>query len=479
MSIKRIVVNGVEHQIDYDSLENLPDRPKKVNIVKYVVDESKTDGRPMKDHAYCPVNDAGSTAYIVDSVEIFRYACPERIDIDDAPKTHLDYFKDGRQMYARDGDFGYPEIDCTGQFNFRPVWNTSGYVIAPIVKDFSGKLHDDRKEIQKFDPDTGAAIVVPNPDYNPCYNNFKTQWNTGIPGLYRFTKVQKDINVELTAVKEADMPAHVITYKIKAPIDYPVENLPQVRVFRGADHCEKFMKYGPGAENPAPHPLLDEGLISGNLLVYGEPEVITENEVEYNVWTILDKAYDDASGLPSSDTTGDVAKVYFNVNGTPSEGFAYSVSAKKVNNNYNKMNTPTDSKKYYTLTKVAGDIEVDIDVIVDVADVTLTFINNTSYSVEDTATKAVVTEPLIINGLQDYQFKINHQLGDGGAHDAIITSVSIDGVEGTILATADLEGADAAVVWKASNKKDECRIKKAYIPTEKGSEHNIVVTLGE
>lgn len=436
----------------YDALlAELNERaPKTIKIINYVEDPTKTDHRPAKQEAYCPVNIEGDLVYVADAINVFRYACPERIDIDDAPETHGDYIKDGRPMYARDGDFGYPEIDRTGQFNFQPVWNEEGYVLQPIVTPAGG------------------------------YNNFKTQWNTGIPGLYRFTKVNSDLTVDLRAVKESEMPAHVLTYKIMAPADQFIENLPQVRVFRGADHCEKFMKYGPGTANPKAHPELSEALISGNLLeITGEPTVEVIDGVSYNVWTILDKAYDDSTGLPSADT-GDKtnAKVYFNVSGTPAEGYAYQVDAKKVGNNFNKLNNPTAEKNYYTLTKVAGDIEVTVKAIVDVADVTLTFVNHTDYSVEDTITKLVVTEPLTINGLQDYQFKVNHQLGDGGAHEAIITSVSIDGVEGTILKTTDLEGADAAVVWKASNKKDECRIKKAYIPTVKGTEHNIVITLG-
>lgn len=194
---------------------------------------------------------------------------------------------------------------------------------------------------------------------------------------------------------------------------------------------------------------------------------------------MYDKAYDDANGLPSADTTGDVAKVYFRVEGTPAEGYAFQISAKKLNNNFNKLNNPTDAKPYYTLTKVAGNIEVTVEVVVDVADVTLTFVNNTSYDIEDTITKAVVTAPLTVNGLQDYQFKVNHQLNDEDkTHSAIITSVLVDGVEGTILATSDLEGSDATVVWKAAKNKDECRIKRAYIPTSKDTEHTIVITLG-
>ena len=440
----------------YDALvTELNDRaPKKITITNYVEDASKDDHRPAKDHAYCPVEyeDDGETLtkYVADSIEVYRYACPERIDIDDVPETHGDYIKDGRPIYARDGDFGYPEIDKTGQFNFKPVWNEEGYVIVP----------------EGITPADG-------------YKNFKTQWNIGIPGMYRLTKVNSDLELALHAVKEADMPAHTITYKIIAPADYPVENLPAISYFRGADHIEKYLKYGPGATVQGAYNTLDSTLIDSCHLALPELyDTVTENSVDYNVWTILDKAYDDANGLPSADTTGDVAKVYFRVEGTPAENYAYKISAKKVSNNFNKLNNPTAEKPYYTLTKVAGNIEVTVEVVVDVADVNLTFVNYTSYSVEDTITKAVITEPLIINGLQDYQFKVNHQLGDSGAHGAIITSVTIDGVEGTILQTSDLEGADAAVVWKASNKKDECRIKRAYIPTVKGTEHNIIITIG-
>lgn len=95
--------------------------PRKISIINYVEDSSKTDHRPVKDHAYCPVEINDETVYVADSIEVFRYACPERIDIDDAPETHGDYIKDGRPIYARDGNFGYPEVDKTGQFNFRPV----------------------------------------------------------------------------------------------------------------------------------------------------------------------------------------------------------------------------------------------------------------------------------------------------------------------------------------------------------------------
>lgn len=424
--------------------------PKTISIINYVEDSTKTDHRPAKDHAYCPVEIDGETVRVVDAVEIFRYACPERIDIDDTPETHGDYVKDSRPMYARDGDFGYPEIDRTGQFNFRPVWNTEDYVIIP----------------EGITPADG-------------YNNFKTQWNTGIPGLYRFTKVNSDLTLDLHAVKEADMPAHILTYKIMAPADQSIENLPQVRVFRGADHCEKFMKYGPGTAHPKAHPELSEALISGNLLeITGEPTVEVIDGVSYNVWTILDKAYDDGNGLPSADT-GDKtnAKVYFNVSGTPAEGYAYQVDAKKVGNNFNKFNNPTAEKNYYTLTKVQGNIEVTIKVVPDVPDITLTFVNNAGYDIENTAESgALITEPIIINGLKDFQFKVVHNLNNKDKeHTSAIAAVTVNGVSGTVLETSDLEGADATVVWKLGKNKDECRIKKAYIPTD--AEGTIVITI--
>lgn len=234
----------------YDALKAELDAraPKKINIINYVVDTSKTDGRPLGDHAYCPVTINDETVYVADSIDIYRYACPERIDIDDAPETHKDYVKDGRPIYARDGDFGYPEIDKTGQFNFKPNWNTPGYVLQPRVTPADG------------------------------YNNFKTQWNTGIPGLYRFTKVNSDLTIELNAVLESEIPAHTITYNVVAPLDYPVASLPTIRIFRGADHLEKYVKYGPGAVNPPAHPELDEGLISGNVLEMPAEPIVVENK---------------------------------------------------------------------------------------------------------------------------------------------------------------------------------------------------------
>ena len=241
----------------YDALKaELDERaPKKISIINYVEDQSKTDHRPIKDHAYCPVDIAGETVYVADSIEVFRYACPERIDIDDAPETHGDYIKDGRPMYARDGDFGYPEIDRTGQFNFRPVWNHSGYVLIP----------------DGITPADG-------------YKNFKTQWNIGIPGMYRLTKVSKDLTLDLHAVKESDMPAHIITYKLRAPADYPIEKLPVISIFRCADHCEKYVKYGPGASLQGAYNTLDESLIDSYHLALPETYETVEIDGElYNV----------------------------------------------------------------------------------------------------------------------------------------------------------------------------------------------------
>jgi len=300
LKIKKIKVNGEAHQIDYEALANLPFR--KVNIVNYVEDSSKDDHRPKKDHAYGPVqyDDGGTqkTKYVIDSVEIFRYACPEQIDIDSTigegnldtvlePELHKKYIQDGRQMYARDGDFGYPEIDGTGQFNFRPNFNETGYVLRPVVTDSDNKVHNDVKEI---------SSGTPNPDYNPCYNNFKTPWLTGIEGVYRFTKICKDINIDLQVVKESDIAANEILYKIVAPADYE-GSIPKVRVFRSGDQAEKYFKYYLKQNWETKYPALSENCIKGEELTFVKQETEANEPQEWHASGIT---YDDSTGYPES-----------------------------------------------------------------------------------------------------------------------------------------------------------------------------------
>ena len=308
--------------------------PKKIDIVNYVEDSSKDDHRPAKEAAYSDGK--------IDAIEIFRYACPERIDIDstvdvdgnevEEPETHLSYFKDGRQIYARDGDFGYPEIDRTGQFNFRPVFNKNyktGYVLQPIVTDSEGNPHDDKN--------------------NPCYNNFKTPWLTGIDGLYRFTKVCKDIKVDMQAVLESELPSFAITYKIIAPADYDVTKIPSIRIFRCSDQAEKYYKY---YLHPEKYETLNPDLMKGQVLEFVKQETA---EGEDQVWEASGISYDDSTGYPSNNK----AKVTFLVEtDNLEEGYSATPSATGKFKNLNAG----DFGHTKVLTSITGAVTVTVRV---------------------------------------------------------------------------------------------------------------------
>ena len=118
------------------------------------------------------------------------------------------------------------------------------------------------------------------------------------------------------------------------------------------------------------------------------------------------------------------------------------------------MNPPTTAKPYYTLTKVSGNAEVVADVIFDPDPVTLTFVNNAGYDIED-ADKNIITEPIQIKGLTDFKFKIDHNLGDADKkHAPAITRVTIGGISRPI---------SEIISYTVAKNKDECFIRKAFI----------------
>ena len=242
---------------------------------------------------------------IIKSIIISKYVCPEQVD--DEPGNYLDDFlKEDRPVYARDGDFGYPEVDGTGQINFEPEFadGYEGYVLVPTVT-----------------PATG-------------YNKFKTQWCTGVPNNYRFTKVNSDISVSLTPVLESAMPAHTVTYKIIAPNTYTLEDLLQVRRFRCKDQVEKYVTYITG-ENPKPYNTLDANICSGDVLVFEQDaEAPGEGLVGF---TAIDKAYSDICGLPSADVTEGDACAYFNIEGETQGLDTWSVAVSKGKVKTNKL----------------------------------------------------------------------------------------------------------------------------------------------
>lgn len=326
-------------QVAYDALlaELDAKSPRKINIVGFRPDPTKEDGRPAKDHAYCPVDISGETTYIVDSVEIYRYACPEQIDIDSTvdtqgldvlePETHLSFYKDGRQIYARDGDFGYPEIDGTGQFNFKPVFNTPGYVLRPVVTK------------------TDGSPAVAGEDYN----KFKTPWDTGLAGVYRFTKIKKDIVINLQAVLENSIATNTITYKIIAPADYDAAKIPSVRVFRCSDQAEKYYKY---YLKPNSYKTLDPTLMEGKVLSFVKQETEVGADQE---WRATGISYDDATGYPLASK----AKVTFLIDDSNLEsGYTATASATGKFKNLN----PGDYGSTLTLTNITGNVTVTITI---------------------------------------------------------------------------------------------------------------------
>ena len=336
----------------YDALKaELDSRaPKKINIINYVEDPTKTDHRPNGTGAYAEGK--------VDKVEVFRWACPDRLDTDTTTKNgamvikcenHGSYVKDGRQMYARDGDFGYPEIDGTGQFNFRPVFNVvgDGWCIIPTITKTDGTAAEAGKD----------------------YNKFKTPWCTGIPGVYRITKVAKDLNLELHSYNEADMQKHTVTYRIVMPVEYQGER-PNVRVFRNEDQLEKYTVYGSRNATPKASKELALGteLIDGKLLTFEQVESADETKLVYEA---VDYTYDDTTGLPAYPTSKDDAvKVNFIVEGTAHTDYvipaAYAedyvwVASSAPANLCDKVN-PVNEFAGSHVTKVRGDITITITI---------------------------------------------------------------------------------------------------------------------
>ena len=422
--------------------------PRAVNFSYRLLDP--TQGIKKTNLSFADVVDESGEEPVIKSaisnLTIYKYACPEEIE-DEAEQAHK-YLSSGAPIYARDGDKGYVAIDKTGQVNFIPEFTeefASGYVLQPVVTPADG------------------------------YNNFKTQWNTGIPGLYRFTKVNSDLDVELHAVKESEMPAHVLTYKLRAPVDYPIDKVPYPTIFRGADHLEKYVKYGPGATLQGAYNTLDESLISGCALVLPqEYETVTIDNVDYHEWTIIDRAYDDNNGLPSADTSGDLCASYVRFDGEMLPSYVVSVSA---TGSYNKLNPPKAGQPCYKLTKVIGDVTIIATVIYDPEPVSLTFVNNTNYAIEfkDTDGTHAITESMQIKGIDDFKFTIAHNLGDEAkTHDPAITSVVIGGDELGI--TASKTDKTKPIYYSASKKKDECTIWKEFIDIAHG---NIIITVNE
>lgn len=106
-------------------------------------------------------------------------------------------------MYARDGDFGFPCIDGTGQVNFSPIF-LNNYNALAISGDTSN------------------------------FKNFKTPYSTCKDKIYRLTKVIGDSTINLTAIDENTLDSYAITYRLSIPADY-TGALPAITEYRTND----------------------------------------------------------------------------------------------------------------------------------------------------------------------------------------------------------------------------------------------------
>lgn len=132
----------------------------------------------------------------ISDIAILKYENQPEADVEYLVKDALTF------VYLRDGDFGYPCIDGTGQLNFKPT----------LLGDYD--------------------IIIPTVEGN--YNKFKTPYSTCKDNLYRFTKGSSDLNIKLAAGKEADLEAYNVTYNLNLPAGYTGE-APIVTVYRTED----------------------------------------------------------------------------------------------------------------------------------------------------------------------------------------------------------------------------------------------------
>ena len=102
-------------------------------------------------------------------------------------------------VLARDGDFGYPSIDGTGQINFMPTF-LNDYQVASVSVSPAG-----------------------------AYKNIKLPAETGVENLYRITKVNSDISISLTATTYP-----VTTFNWVLPENYAGE-IPTITIYKTSE----------------------------------------------------------------------------------------------------------------------------------------------------------------------------------------------------------------------------------------------------
>jgi len=191
---------------------------------------------------------------LIGKILCYRFACPEVID--DKAVNVKSMAKDGKKIYARDGDYGYPATDGTGQLNFSYEWNIASFP--------NGVIPNDLVVVPEITP---VNLTPEDADY-PGYSSFKSQYATAIPGMYRVTKVTDDLQLTCHVMRESEMPAHTITYRLVLPDGYEGQ-IPTITTYRCGDAMEKIYVDGLTREKIIQKELTqDYDLIEGKVLQF-------------------------------------------------------------------------------------------------------------------------------------------------------------------------------------------------------------------
>lgn len=199
----------------------------------------------------------------------------------------------------------------------------------------------------------------------------------------------------------------------------------------------------------------------GNQPDEGEPEREDMMTFGKNIVVAYNKdgeGYDKGDEVDSDGNSSSTAQ--FNCVVKASEG-KQIVAQATPNTAYNKCTVVKDANTgatWISLTKVIADISIDI---LETTPVTVTLVNNTSLTIEDSNKNPIATEA---NNLSDFIFKVCHNKGakqDGGY--GYVSSLTIGGVESI----------DKLVCDEGGKNKDTYRIAKDYITGD------IVITITE
>ena len=173
----------------YNSPDNIYTKEEVDAKVAAAKEETRAEIAPLKPKTVAFTKDEN-----ISDITIYNYCSDSAIA---SPEVYAE------PVYARDGDFGFPCIDGTGQVNFSPIF-LNDYNALAISGDVSN------------------------------FKNFKTPYSTCKDKIYRLTKVIGDSTINLSAIDENALDSYAITYRLVIPADY-AGALPAITEYRTND----------------------------------------------------------------------------------------------------------------------------------------------------------------------------------------------------------------------------------------------------